>query len=77
MFDPVTTSDHRRELAALRTDALRRSARTSPPGRLRRTTGTAFVRIGLRLTAGGPSPPPRVRSTVHDEAPACAGASTS
>jgi hypothetical protein len=75
MFDPVTTSDHRRDLAALRTDALRRAARASSPGRLRRTTGNAFVRIGLHLAGGGPSPPPSARSTVHDEAPACVGAS--
>ena len=56
MFDPVTTSDHRRDLAALRTDALRRAAQAGTPGLLRRTTGHAFVRIGLRLATGGPQP---------------------
>jgi hypothetical protein len=76
MFDPVTTNEHRRELVALRTESLRRSARRRSPGRARRTAGTALIRFGFLLASEDQGPPTAVEPTPYPEAPACAGASS-
>lgn len=78
MIDPVTSVEIRRGLAAERTASLRRSARPSSPGSVRRGAGVALIRIGHLLAGVGDSPRPRtVRAPMLDDAPACAGASSS
>jgi hypothetical protein len=76
MFDPVTTNEHRRELAALRTESLRRSARRRSPGRVRRTAGTALIRFGSLLASDDQGSPRAVEPAAYPKAPACAGASS-
>ena len=73
MLDTVTTAEHRLEIAALRADALRRSARRRSPGRLRRRTGTALVRLGLLLASDGPTSSSTAERAAHPSTPACAG----
>jgi hypothetical protein len=77
MIDPVTSIEARSDLAADRVSSLRRAARPSSPGSARRTAGTTLIRIGLLLAGAGDSPRPRpTRAPMHDDAPACAGASS-
>ena len=47
----------RRELAAARVAALRRSAAPAPAGPLRRIVASGLVRLGLRLGYDGSVPP--------------------
>jgi hypothetical protein len=78
LIDPLTSVESRRGLAVDRADALRRAARPASPGPLRRLTGVALIRIGHALGGAGDSPRPRpALPPMPDEAPACAGASSS
>ncbi len=74
MLEPHAT-EIRRELAAVRVSALRRSARPSPAGPLRRALGNGFVRLGLRLGSDGSVPPSFAHAVSVQEVPAPAGAS--
>jgi hypothetical protein len=56
MLEPLVP-EVRQELAVARLAALQRSAASASPGPLRRATGTALVRLGLRLGYDGSVPP--------------------
>jgi hypothetical protein len=70
------TPEIRRELAAVRVAALRRSARPTRAGPLRRSLGNAFVRFGLLLGSDGSVPPSTVQPASLEEVSAPAGASS-
>jgi hypothetical protein len=77
MIDPLTSVESRTALARERAAALRHAARPSAsPSPLRRSAGSALVRIGLMLGGAGDSPRHRsAASPMSGEAPARAGAS--
>ena len=75
MLEPQTP-EIRTQLAADRVAALRYSARPVHPGPLRRSLGSAVVRLGLHLGSDGGVPPSAVPAESREEVSAPAGASS-
>ena len=75
MLEPQTP-EIRTQLAVDRVAALRHSARPVHPGPLRRSLGSAVVRLGLHLGSDGGVPPSAVPAESREEVSAPAGASS-